>query len=123
MTHYSFSLKDQISFAELSGDYNPVHIDPVKARRTNFGSPVVHGVHALLWALENLVAKESGYLKLVSLKTHFNKAISLDEVVKFVIKSYEKNFADIQLLSENGQVVRIRASFSPSKNKEPALGL
>ena len=47
-----FTLKDQNNFAKLSGDYNPVHLDPILTRRTLFGSPIVHGVHGLLWALD-----------------------------------------------------------------------
>ena len=44
----------QERFAALSGDRNPMHMDPVAARRTQAGQPVVHGVHTLLWALEEL---------------------------------------------------------------------
>lgn len=32
------------SFARLTGDYNPVHIDPDYAKLTNFGKRVVHGM-------------------------------------------------------------------------------
>ena len=47
-----YALEDQLRFAELSGDYNPLHVDPIKARRTLFGEPVVHGLHNLLWAID-----------------------------------------------------------------------
>lgn len=42
-------------FARLSGDFNPLHLHPVDARRTPFGSTVVHGVHVALKALDVLV--------------------------------------------------------------------
>jgi acyl dehydratase len=49
-----FGVDDQIRFARLSGDFNPIHVDPVAARRTLSGELAVHGVHGLLWALETL---------------------------------------------------------------------
>lgn len=48
----TFRAADQVAFAKLSGDHNPMHMDPVAARRTQAGHPVVHGVHAVLWALD-----------------------------------------------------------------------
>ena len=32
------------SFAELSGDYNPIHIDQEYASKTNFGKKICHGM-------------------------------------------------------------------------------
>ena len=50
----TFELSDQIAFGQLSGDRNPLHIDPLAARRTQFGACAVHGMHMLLWALDQL---------------------------------------------------------------------
>src|SRR6185295_14915799 len=47
-----FTAADQKRFAKLSGDFNPVHLDPVAARRVVAGQPIVHGIHLLLRALE-----------------------------------------------------------------------
>ena len=46
-----FSLDDQNKFSDLSGDYNPIHIDIVEARKTQNGRCIVHGVNGLLWSL------------------------------------------------------------------------
>lgn len=43
-----------MAFAELSGDYNPLHTDPIAARRTQFGECVAHGVFVLMWALDEV---------------------------------------------------------------------
>jgi hypothetical protein len=37
-----FTLDDQVAFAHLSGDFNPIHVDPIAGRRHMFGEPVVH---------------------------------------------------------------------------------
>lgn len=47
-----FEFADQLAFAELSGDFNPMHVDPLAARRLFSGEPVVHGIHLLLATLE-----------------------------------------------------------------------
>jgi 3-oxoacyl-[acyl-carrier protein] reductase len=39
-----FSAADVQAFAALSGDYSPLHVDPVYAAGTEFGAQVVHGV-------------------------------------------------------------------------------
>ena len=54
-----FSAQDQLAFARLSGDHNPMHMDPVAARRLISGRQVVHGIHTLLHAL-NLWQDKSG---------------------------------------------------------------
>lgn len=50
----TFGQADQQRFAALSGDVNPMHMDPVAARRLLAGRQVVHGMHLLLHALEHL---------------------------------------------------------------------
>jgi len=42
------------AFAVASGDYNPLHVDELAARRTQFGVTVVHGIHAVLKTLDAL---------------------------------------------------------------------
>ena len=52
-----FTEKDQYFFANLSGDQNPLHVDAVYARRTQLGQQIVHGMHAVTWALETFWEK------------------------------------------------------------------
>lgn len=43
-TRRTFSQDDFNRFAELSGDDNPIHVDPEFARGTHFGGTVSHGM-------------------------------------------------------------------------------
>ena len=61
-----FNLDDQVAFAELSGDWNPIHVDAIAARRTLFGAPVVHGVHVVLWAIDHIVTAPASIKRLAA---------------------------------------------------------
>jgi hypothetical protein len=79
--HRRFTLKGQLAFAELSGDYNPLHTDPVAARRSLFGSVVVHGIHSVLWALDCWVSEQRTAVTLKSLRALFKGPIRLENEV------------------------------------------
>ena len=49
---------DSWDFASLSGDFNPLHVDPIAARRLQFGGTVCHGIHQMLKALDLAVGAE-----------------------------------------------------------------
>ena len=91
MNTRTFTPEDQLAFAKLSGDFNPLHIDALAARRLMFGSTVVHGVHALLWALDccfsdscllSPVAEgREAFFELQSVKAFFAKPIKVGDEV------------------------------------------
>jgi hypothetical protein len=68
-----FTEQDQARFASFSGDSNPMHMDALAARRTQAGAPVVHGVHLLLWALDQYAARHPMPGAPVSLQARFDK--------------------------------------------------
>jgi len=74
----TFSMDDQQRFAELSGDRNPIHLDPLAARRTQAGAVVVHGVHAVLWALEQLARENCLRQPVAQLEVRFDHFIYLE---------------------------------------------
>ncbi|MEJ7800237.1 MAG: MaoC family dehydratase, partial [Ilumatobacter sp.] len=51
---------ERARFARFSGDHNPVHTDPVAARRLRGGRLLVHGAHLLLGVVEQ--ATTAGFL-------------------------------------------------------------
>lgn len=50
------------AYADLTEDWNPIHLDPVFAAHTPFGSPIAHGTMtaALIWdAVEAALGQEA----------------------------------------------------------------
>jgi acyl dehydratase/NADP-dependent 3-hydroxy acid dehydrogenase YdfG len=68
-------------FAQLSGDYNPIHVDPVASRRLLYGRQVVHGVHVLLAALDQWVGGEPRTFRLTSLTAKFPAPVFLGQKI------------------------------------------
>lgn len=64
------------SFAELSGDRNPLHVDPAYARTTEYGRPIVHGALLLGFVSRVLGMHIPGERSLLlSLKARFPKPL------------------------------------------------
>ena len=54
---FTISEEESAKFARFSGDFNPLHVDRLVARRLQFGSTVIHGVHHMLRAWDVAVPK------------------------------------------------------------------
>jgi len=112
LTEHKFNLADQQRFARLSGDYNPAHIDPVKARRLIFGRPVVHGIHALLWSLEDTLKEKTGPLQLLKLKVSFKRAIGIEENVSILKKKETPGQIEWQLATDVAPSAHVIVSYA-----------
>ena len=81
MTQRVFTSDDQLAFAKLSGDHNPLHLDPLLARRLLFGRQVVHGLHALLWSLDYHLQSVRQPMELRTLKANFKAGIGVGQTL------------------------------------------
>ncbi len=118
-----FSPDDQLAFARLSGDYNPIHLDPVAARRLLFGHPVVHGMHALLWALDAWLEGTTSPLRVKRLKAKFRASIPLNTAVELLARGKGPNEAQLEITSDEVKVATATISFeSQTGSFEPGLG-
>jgi acyl dehydratase/NAD(P)-dependent dehydrogenase (short-subunit alcohol dehydrogenase family) len=82
---HTFSDESQRLFARLSGDANPIHIDPVAARRLLYGQQVVHGVHVLLKAIDRWLQVERKQISLTRLSAKFLAPVFLDQQIEFCV--------------------------------------
>ena len=108
----NFSMADQFAFASLSGDYNKLHVDEIAARRFLFGRPAVHGIHLVLFALDEWTKSRKQPFALVSLKVNFRKPLLVGQDVRLQIK--EENNAKIILKLFNNEDLLTDISISIS---------
>ncbi|MGE4290647.1 MAG: SDR family NAD(P)-dependent oxidoreductase [Desulfovibrio sp.] len=112
-----FTQTEQLEFAALSGDTNPMHVDFVHARRLLLGKPVVHGVHLLLWALEQAF-EQCPALEIRRIDVRFFKPVPVGETVRFHwsrrnnVFELEARLGTTVVLSAHGLLGRIAASTS-----------
>jgi hypothetical protein len=88
MAIHTFETAEVDRFAQLSGDFNPLHCDPVAARRRLGGHQLVHGLFVTLWALNDALP-EGGPCRFKRIKASFGKPISVGMQIESHIKSAE----------------------------------
>jgi NADP-dependent 3-hydroxy acid dehydrogenase YdfG len=111
----TFTSDDQALFARLSGDFNPIHLDPVAARRTQAGAVVVHGIHAILWALDKLVELGAVTEKIVSLKVQFRNFVPIGRQVELKLLSRDDKLARVELCLGKLTTVTLVVAFGTRK--------
>ncbi len=101
---------DQAQFAALSGDFNPLHVDPVAARRIGAGGPVVHGVHNLLWCLDIVGQHIQNLPRIVALKVNFDSFVVLHERVDAVLARFDAKLMRVEV--RVGSILAVSAVIS-----------
>ncbi len=101
-----------LTFSRASGDFNPLHTDPILARRYQFGSTVVHGVHATLKALDLYLERIKKVVSLSSIRAVYSKPIRHGDVVS--VRCSERDSGDIRLelycRGSRSQLITLRLS-------------
>jgi acyl dehydratase len=108
-----FSSADQEAFARLSGDVNPIHMDPVAARRSVVGAVVVHGVHTVLWALEVLARSKFVPSGLSRLEVRFPKPAYLGDEVTLILQGRTEGEIRLKAAVGDRTVATLRLNFGP----------
>jgi hypothetical protein len=123
LTSRIFTEADQLQFAEVSGDRNPMHLDAVKARRTQAGLPVVHGIHLVLWALDVATRKDVARSPMLRLRANFKRFAALGETVALVLAKRTEANVQLHFVVVGLTVAQISLDFgSPVRTSEPPFG-
>jgi acyl dehydratase len=118
ISHRRFTFADQIAFEELSGDNNPLHMDRVAARRYIFGRPVVHGVHLVLWALDEHMRERPSPLTLESIRAQFLRPVGVEQEVHCYLRCTQSNLVELELSSAGVVTTKINVKRSAQQKDE-----
>ncbi len=108
-----FTWQDQLDFAAFSGDANPLHVDPIAARRTQAGAPVVHGIHSLLWAIDSLADYRQDLKPVAAIKAHFAKMIYVGDQVDVRLGKATDSTLRVDLSVGDIEVAALTLKFGP----------
>ena len=114
LANRSFGMVDQIAFARLSSDWNPMHLDEAFAWRTQVGAPVVHGIHNLAWAADAVLRRFP--LKVANVRARFLQPLYLDEPASVRIRDCSGRQIEFEVVAANTVVALIRLSSEPGKS-------
>jgi len=117
---FSISKSESAMFAALSGDYNPLHVDPVYSRRLQFGKPVIHGVHHLLRTMDAVFAEVAAAPlgSLAKLSATFSSPVSVGQIIDYQCHiSSDPIGADIAAYSGEQKILAVKLEFCPDQDE------
>lgn len=98
-----------------------MHVDSVAARRTQAGSPVVHGLHAVLWALDELCRAQLVYGEPSALAVVFKRFLYEDAPARLVVTRTDAETVRAEVHADGVLAVRIDVKRrGPVRSAQPA---
>jgi hypothetical protein len=112
----TFTLENQQKFASISGDFNPVHLDSVFARRSMFGEIIVHGINLTLVAIDSWLGVFNKSIRFSEVKVSFPKPVRLQIPVEISWSDLEDGTVTIWLKQNNQICSKVSLIFSEKEN-------
>jgi hypothetical protein len=110
----------QRDFVELSGDRNPIHVDPLVARRLPFGRIAVHGMHLLLQALDTLSAATPRAPRRV--RCSFRHSVGIGDEITTTLTDLSETAAVLRITVDVWTVAEARVELGdPLPSRDAAL--
>jgi hypothetical protein len=114
-----FTPADQIRFAAISGDHNPMHMDALFARRTQAGAPVVHGIHNALTAIELAATRLAPREPVASIKAIFRKMLYVGDLAEYRMIGLTEEKCTIEAFVGEVSVASVILTFGPFRPADP----
>ena len=93
MTQRVFTSGDQLAFAKLSGDFNPLHTDEEFMKTTPFGSRIAHGLLSVAIGtglINQMGIFEGTNLALLEMNIKYKGAVQFGDTIHLELKTLEK---------------------------------
>ncbi|MFC1504696.1 SDR family NAD(P)-dependent oxidoreductase [Spirochaetota bacterium] len=114
-----YTMKEQLEFAQLSGDFNAMHVDEAAARRHMFGRPVVHGIHILLSALDWYLGRGKGISAIEELRSFFKMPLPVGEEAAFELRKEDNESCSIDVIEDVHLAADIKFKWKKARESYP----
>lgn len=72
-----------VYYAAVSGDFNPIHIDPEFGKLAGLGGAILHGLCTLGWAVDAFIRYLGDPSMVSRVKVRFSKPVAIEDVITF----------------------------------------
>lgn len=92
-----------IYYAGASGDFNPIHIDPVFARSVGMERNILHGLCSMAWVSTTIISWAGDVMALKKLKVRFAKPVYPEDVItiKCFVRGIKENRVSLSIEAVN----------------------
>ena len=108
-----FTHDDSLAFARLSGDYNPIHLDPILARRLLFGRTILHGMHLLLAMADQCLSGLPSPSRLTRIVAEFRRPASEGQSIDFASREHVAGRVREEAVFKQISLMTLELQFSP----------
>lgn len=108
----SFTEQDSLDFARLSGDYNPIHLDPVAARRMMFGGTILHGMHLALAMADQCISGVKPPLRITHISADFRRPARPGQSIDFVVRESDDRRLRLEAVCEQTTLMTLAIEFA-----------
>lgn len=113
---HNVNIDNVINFAELSGDFNPLHVDCNYADNNIFGKQVVHGIYQVFLAIEIFAQSYNKSFFIKNIKVNFNNPLGVNENFFIdVIAADNDNVAILIRNEEQAVLTKMKIFFQEEK--------
>ncbi len=107
-------------YAAVSGDFNPIHIDPEFGKMAGLGGNILHGMCTMGFAAEAIAQYLEDPARLKMIRVRFSKPVPIGETLTFTVKVARleggRIFGEVAAVNSKGEEVLKGGAFEAIAN-------